>query len=1303
MKEEAEELLPAPAQVQRASPADERAAIDTEHDLHRLEQQHYRCKTENEKLAKLCAEQKHELAQFQSQQVAQAKLSGEEQRTASAAKVAAEEVVASKEAMEGEVTQLRKVLDEKGVAIQARDRELEEFTARIVRTNALKAQAQDDHHDATMQLQRARRETSVANEEAELARQQARSSDSEVQRLNEELLRLRKEKSARERDMQGELDKARAGQDHPKPRASGSTELSIVGGAAVERLRARVKELEADATKAQADAEEQLWNQQKLTQLYKESQEDGDLKASELQVMLAAKSDECERLKREHSEAHAASVGQIEQLEEQARSASLEIEALKQQVEEVKEFGDGAFSPPATDGSGKRRRRDVSSLSESAALAQRYAGVSSTVLASRYEKSQAELRKAKEEQKKLQGSMDEVLLELERRAPTVAKVFEEQERMSKKYSELSAKMSEEARQNGDLRKEVREAGKFRADAQQHREVLEREVVVLRKQVGQLMSTPVTQPGSKRRRGTRPQLTDRPAYRAPGSTLALTAPAAAGASNALVLQDVEGSELNMKQDLERKVIELQVQCETLQEASKTSVLQAKLKDCVDELDEVRGQRHQMEEVIKSITRQRDSYMETLKSEIEGNAAAAKVPKPQSPRKLLPPPSAETQCMQALTGLQAEYAKNRTEWTTRITELQGRVEGLTKRASSAEIAYARQQAELEHAKQMASDYESQEQDVAQRVHLAEARTTESEGLLRDLRTKFDAADAERSLAQAELARVKSGLESAERRYEATKLREAALQKEYEELAKSKNTQAVALADALEAKQRDSQAHTGAVSGLQAKVSVVEEEKTVLEAKLSRQQDANEASRAALSSVTRARDSAEELVLSLRSSQEGLRQQCAQLTARLNEASAAAATAAAAQRAQRAQGGNKTLLSTQVAADNDAANLQAELASASDQIASLKQHITDYKQLVQHSEAQVQELRKAAQDQTTSQASASQQLTAAGQRTRSLAKELEEAKAQVTSSATALQAKEAEMAAAEAAQAAATRRAGQLQAQLATKTTELAQITAARTALIKSSEASKAEMGRLQALANQVEAARAEAAAAQGALGRTEAKGHEALKEMQKTIDTTTAEMRDARTQNEMLLGQLDRAMNSVATDSGDAGVDSDAVEGLREVVKSLRRGREMAEARLELSQQQALRNKSQVEVLTRELAALRSQGNSLTSPVPSSPAGAALTEKDRAKLVGNMAAAQQSSAMVEELRASRNKLGTQLQAATQAKNAAVSAKATADKAKEYAELAASRLQATLSVKETEAKMWQTKLENSTARVRFASPTS
>lgn len=298
---------------------------------------------------------------------------------------------------------------------------------------------------------------------------------------------------------------------------------------------------------------------------------------------------------------------------------------------------------------------------------------------------------------------------------------------------------------------------------------------------------------------------------------------------------------------------------------------------------------------------------------------------------------------------------------------------------------------------------------------------------------------------------------------------------------------------------------------------------------------------------------------------------------------------------------------------------------------------------------------------------------------------------------------MAAAEAAQAAATRRAGQLQTQLATKTTELGQVTAARTALVESSEAAKVEMARLQALANQVEAAQAETAAAHGALGRTEAKGHEALKEMQNTIDTTAAELRDVRTQNEMLLGQLDRAMNSVATDSGGAGVDSDAVEGLREVVKSLRRGREMAEARLELSQQQALRDKSQVEVLSRELAALRSQGNSLMSPVPSSPAGAALTEKDRAELVGNMASAQQSSAMVEELRAARNKLATQLQAAMQAKNAAVSAKATAVKAKEEAELAASRLQATLSVKETEAKMWQTKLEKSTERVRVASPAS
>lgn len=158
----------------------------------------------------------------------------------------------------------------------------------------------------------------------------------------------------------------------------------------------------------------------------------------------------------------------------------------------------------------------------------------------------------------------------------------------------------------------------------------------------------------------------------------------------------------------------------------------------------------------------------------------------------------------------------------------------------------------------------------------------------------------------------------------------------------------------------------------------------------------------------------------------------------------------------------------------------------------------------------------------------------------------------------------------------------------------------------------------------------------------------------------------------------------------------VEGLREVVKSLRHGREMAEARLELVQQQAVRDQSRVQVLQRELTALRQQGTALGTAVAVSPRGALWTEKERAELVGSMAAAQETSAMVEELRAARNQLVLQLQTANQATNAAVNAKAAAEKAKEEAELASSRLQATLSVKEMEVKMWQTKLEKSTERV-------
>ncbi len=1098
-----------------------RSVVDTEHDLHRVEQQFYRCKGENEKLVRLCAEQKRQLQDNEKELALRSKTVVEEQRSASATKIAADEVFAQKEALATENTQLRRVLDEKTMAVQARDKELEEFTARVVRTNALKAQAQDDHHEAEMKLQRARRDMSVAQEEAELARQQARSSDSEVQRLNEELLRIRKEKSVREREVQEELDKLRSAQHRHTPSKADDT----AGTAERFKLQVRVRELEAEAVKAKADAEDELQTQQKLTQLFKEAQEDGDLKAAELQVMLAAKTDECEQLKREHAEERSANETRVAQLEEQQRAASQDVQALKQRLEEVKEFGDGAFSPPVMDKSGRKRRLDVSGLSESAALAQRYADVSSTVLASRYEKSQVELRKAKEESKRLQASLDEVLVELEKRAPTVAKVFEEQELMSKKYSELSAKMSEAAEQNGHLRKQLREAEVFRADSQQHREVLEREVVGLRNQVGQLMSIPV-QTGNKRRRGSRAQLTDRPQYRAAGTTMALPAPDAAGGSSALVLQDVDGSELNAKQDLERKVIELQVQCETLKEANSESVLQAKLKESLAELDDVRGQRKQMEEVIESITRQRDSYMETLKAEIEGNAQTSKSPAPASPRKLPPPPSAEIQCMQTLASLQADYAKSRSKWSERVDELQDRVDSLSKRASSAEIAHAQQQAELEHAQLIASDYESQEKGTKQRLQLAQERAAESDGLVRDLRSKLDAADADRSLAKAELARVTSSLESAERRYEATKSRELALQAEYEEVAKAKNAQSIALADALEARQRDSHARTQEASALQLKIDEIQEEKKSLEAKLQTQDDALEANRAALSSVSKARDGAEELVVSLRASQDGLRQQCTQLSTKLNEAKALAATASSTQKAQH---GSTLGLNAEQAVNLDVANLRAELASSAEQITSLKQHITDYKQLVQHSENQVKELQQAAQQQTSSQASSTQQLAEAKTRCKGLAAELDQATQKVASSVAALQAKEAEVAAEQAAKAAAERLAGQVQAQLVAKTTELDKATAALAELKNSSEAARLEVARLQTLAKQVEASRAAAAAAQGALSRTEAKGHEAVNAMEKKLDAAGAEMRDLRTQNEMLLGQLDRAMNSLATDS------------------------------------------------------------------------------------------------------------------------------------------------------------------------------
>jgi chromosome segregation ATPase len=450
-------------------------------------------------------------------------------------------------------------------------------------------------------------------------------------------------------------------------------------------------------------------------------------------------------------------------------------------------------------------------------------------------------------------------------------------------------------------------------------------------------------------------------------------------------------------------------------------------------------------------------------------------------------------------------------------------------------------------------------------------------------------------------------------------------------------------------------------------------------------------------------------MRSSQSDLRQQCAALTAKVGKQNDAAQekweASTASQKKQKVGGGLLT-----VDGQNDLAmsNIYAELSSAQDEIESLRQHVAEYRQLAELREEEMTGIQQLEQKKAEDQLILSTKCSTALVQHQKLQTELLEAKAAISASVVAKQTYEMEIGTLKNAVASAQAHAKSLEEQMQAYDESLSVSQAKLSKLQQTEVLSRAENLRLEAVANQVTAAYAETSAAQACLAETEAAAHERHKSLQNKLSVSTTELRDVRAQNEMLLGQLDRAMGNMGAstaswagaaaswaggttdDDGVANGDpATVIEGLREVMKNVREARDLAESRLELTQQEGQRHKAQVQVLERELGALRTQMASrfAGSSTPRSATPRSLAEPDT-----------QVHDTVDELRANRDRITAQLVDSEQARKNAEAGQAGALAARDEADIAKRRIEGLLFTAKQEAKMWQTKLNTSTERAKL-----
>ena len=964
---------------------------------------------------------------------------------------------------------------------------------------------------------------------------------------------------------------------------------SSAAAAAVHGHSEKVLGLEQAHAAALSEAESKVRDQHKLAELYQEAHADAEIRLKELGISLKATSAEASRREAEVKQVLDQNVGTIQEVERQLGAATEKTTALNKEIKELKQYGDlSLLEEVQTGGAGKRRRGEVASISPAAELARRYADVNVTVLAERYERAQAALRKTKDENHKLQESLDSVLQEVEKQTPTVSKVYRDLESQSDAYSKLTAKLAGYSRSADRLREEKDVALKDKDVLLDEKDVLQRQMGALKRQMSKMVTMPAA--GSKRRRN---QLTLQNGVLSPPSKPLVLTNSNASGSEMISVHDVASSSPYKA---------LQCKMEALQQSSQEGVVQRRLDQKLSDMQELRAEledqvrvsalsarrsplamsiaqhaepsgSHWQVEARAELERQRDKFKHLLQEQIEKwSGHPPEEPGGAMSPKVRPPP--ELEWKKWFASLKEDYAQSRAEMKGRMSELESKLEAAIKRAASAEMVKMTQQAELETLNIKLEDAEAAETDLTQTRERLRKGIALKEKDLHDNQLRAEKARADKARAELERSDFENSSEIEKRRSAAANQLAQHLGEENQRIGQDKNALAQKVKDLREQLHRKEQEHNAALSTSrdQVKEQVLSQEVEDLREQLRSKEEEHTVT------LKKLRDRAEELEQTLRSSQNELRSRSADLATAKRKADAIDTSARQLEAKQRrlddhtkfasAIHGASASSQQSFEVELERTYLQKQLEGKIEEIAALKTQIkTLHAELVSTEDrydAKARDVKQkdvqivSSQQQARAATAAKDALEVERQRLLALgtaaAAEKRRQLAEIGRLNTEKDAAEAERQRLLAAGAAAEEEKHRQEAEIGRLTSEKAVVSAQLEELMRQ----KAEIDGYRLQAKQAEdtllsteinknkelaAARAEA---------DEAKTN--LRELSETLDTLSA-------------GGAGGGLTTTVGADGeeDPGATAAAIEGLREVVKSLRRAWEVAERKLDAEKQ------------------------------------------------------------------------------------------------------------------------------------------
>ncbi|XP_013390064.1 nucleoprotein TPR [Lingula anatina] len=591
--------------------------------------------------------------------------------------------------LEEDKKDLSELLEKRSGEIDRLNNELQSLTEQLTAANNAKCEAlakvdELQSQDVSSQFKMKRLE-----QERDQLQQQIQWLNGEVKQKTTELMNCRKERSTKHLELQSQLDQKTDEIQHLQQTLENLRKVNSEQTAKIENFIEKLK----DARNSHAQMEEQyrheLQAQVKLVSLYKTSAEEAEAKVRELMTAV----EEMQKLLKQAREAHEAleKERQVDAAKhgEMLTSKDETISKLQKELQHANELikKQGVLS---------LSQQNIEAMSPTAAAASRLlkSGKTLTQIYSEYVETVDALQVEKEENRKLSEYLDQILQEIEEKAPIMKKQREDYEQALQSIDQLTRQMDGAMIECEKLRVNSEENSRKSAQLSRENQRYKQQTFDLGQQVRMLL---------KELEEARGNFVSTDRDQADVSSSEISSSSHIISEKLVTFKSIEELQEQNQRLLEivRELSEKKEEEENAATSARTLELQKQLESAMEELEEMKAGRERQAQMVDSIVRQRDMYRVLLSQSGGQTMPSPRQMSTPGPSVLLSPalksPDADSKGLEearaALKELQREYEFYKKEKNETEKQLNEQIDKLKQEMSEMRVQNAKLSSQLD----------------------------------------------------------------------------------------------------------------------------------------------------------------------------------------------------------------------------------------------------------------------------------------------------------------------------------------------------------------------------------------------------------------------------------------------------------------------------------------------------------------------------------------------------------------------------------------------------------------------------------